>query len=516
MFEDPEDIRTDKDWIEYAEFRPILNQLLNKNESQNDDKPSGTDEFNVESIQTWYYKRITEIEQMSGLTDMALNLAELAIANGCKNINELFEYLQTLYTLVYTCRTSSSPQKFYDLDFVSKLTDLEKLTLIMSHAYETSSELYVKNLQEWLLPFIARRPTLNMRETLLKSYLLQVSKEDLHPCLKLVNLRLKQSTQTGPNPTAPKPKSSNLLAEVNLIPTVIECLYVNEKCDQLDLSIQLLGALVSLSKTIEPTVTNEQIKFAHEHLKACELFRKYGVHKSLSYIKTSCQTAENCRDSLVKLTWFASKRSSQLKSNEWKDLMRDLQHLQATIYKHLITYRECMEIFLSSLLGSRNLENIKMAPEWLRDIYAVDKLAAVRLVIAASQEYVNASSNYLDPDMDFAQECLRLVENMIGKHADNDANVQQCVQLVKNENNLIKSLKLIAELDYSILPVQIRLKENKYDIIKDILDKNENVYKRHDRLIELAHLMNVAGTSSADNQSLVIQYLPGFLHQENF
>lgn len=51
---------------------------------------------------------------------------------------------------------------------------MEKLTLIMSHSYETTSDLYINNLKDWLIPFIMRRPTLNQQETLMRDYLLMV------------------------------------------------------------------------------------------------------------------------------------------------------------------------------------------------------------------------------------------------------------------------------------------------------------------------------------------------------
>ena len=99
--------------------------------------------------------------------------------------------------------------------------------------------------------------------------------------------------------------------------------------------------------------------------------------------------------------------------NEWIQLMKDLQFLQTNLYKDLITYYDCTEIFLSSLLGSRNTENIKLAADWLKDIFICDKKGAVDLTVKAAQEYFNASSNYYDPDMEFAKNCLELVKNII-------------------------------------------------------------------------------------------------------
>ena len=147
--------------------------------------------YSVELIEDWYFKRTIEIENLSGLVDVALNFAKLGLANGCKNMLDIIENLQTLYTLVYQCKNNdkNSNQKFYTLEYITGLDELEKLSLIMSHSYDFNSELYTKNLQEWLIPFIQRRSTVAKRESLLRNYLTQVSVNDLNPCVKFLNLK---------------------------------------------------------------------------------------------------------------------------------------------------------------------------------------------------------------------------------------------------------------------------------------------------------------------------------------
>ncbi len=130
--------------------------------------------FEKDTVQQWYYDRTIQIENTSGLVDIALNFAELAITNGCQIISEIAENLRTLYTLIYVCQ--SNTQNFYTLEYIMGLSELEKLTLIMSHSYETNSDLYMNNLKHWLIPFIMRRPTLNQQEVLMRDYLLKVKK----------------------------------------------------------------------------------------------------------------------------------------------------------------------------------------------------------------------------------------------------------------------------------------------------------------------------------------------------
>ena len=129
--------------------------------------------FTKDTVQHWYLTRTTEMEKLSGLVNLALKFGELAIANGCRNMSEMVEHLRTLFTLIYECQ--KCVQTYYTLEYIADLNELERLSLIMSHSFETASELYGKNLQSWLVPFVSRRPTVCLRETLLRDYFLKVS-----------------------------------------------------------------------------------------------------------------------------------------------------------------------------------------------------------------------------------------------------------------------------------------------------------------------------------------------------
>ena len=444
-----------------------------------------------------------------------MNFAELGISNGCRNLTTIVENLRTLYTLTYECGKEDS-DTFYTLEYISKLNDLERLSLIMSYSCDCNSEFYSKHLEEWLIPFLSRRPTLQMRENLLKEYLIKTSKEDLMPCLKLFKLLINSLNHQESN------KVTNTFKEINCVSIIIDCIYSNEKIENIDLCSQLIN---ELSKATDPsdsssnlssksvkqstqqnfhkikvnTDQQRQIKELLSYLKAGDLFKKYGLNKTVSYIRESSLDVVKCRDALVKLTWFASKREKTLKMNEWIELMKDLQNLQSNIYKSLVSYHECIEIFLASLLGSRNLENINLAADWLRDIFLVDKEGAIKLAIHAAQEYFNAASNYQDPDIEFSKACIHLVQTLINESItqqkvipESDLEVIKCMDLIKIELDLIKGIKIISSFDYSILPVQVRLAENRFEIIKDLLKKNENAYKSHELLISLAKVLQIS------------------------
>ena len=510
LFEDEDQIRENKDWIELPEFNFII--------GSDEDEPFR--ELTVDQIQKWYYDRALEIENLSGLVDISLSFVQLANANGCKNMIDLLENLKTLYTLVYDCKAGFNDDSLKlncNLSSILKLNDNEKLEMIMKYSSEPSSDEYTKNLQDWLLPFVLRRPTLQSCESLLREYLLKVSIDDLNPCLKLMHLR------SNPKSLRQHSISSFNLNELNLVSIIIDCMYVNQRPEQINICHQLIndmtvkpdGQVGQKEKIILTHHQQQQIKQVKEHLYACELFKKYGINKTLSFIKNSCSDTDSCRDALVKLTSFSTNHSENLKL-----IFQDLNHLQIHLYKDLISNKECTEILVTSLLRSKNLENIKQSIDLLEDIYDADKEAGVQLGIKSAQDYFNASSNYGDTDINYAKVCIDLVLSMILglknlnfefvrlddlreklKYAENtksDPILNSCFKMINDEIDLLFSMKLIAEFDYGILPVQVRVTDNRFKIITDILNQNENAYKSSERLLELASSLHIKTMSKND------------------
>ena len=205
--------------------------------------------------------------------------------------------------------------------------------------------------------------------------------------------------------------------------------------------------------------------------------------------------------------------------------MKDLRYLQSNIYRSLVNYQECTEIFLSSLLNSRNLENIRLGSDWLKDIFAVDKQSAVQIAIKAAQEYFNACSNYFDSDMDLAKACLNLIQTLL---VDSKQHPELSKQIAY-EYDLMDAMRLIAdEFDFSILPVQVRLSQevSRFEIIKDILKKKEASYKSYGKLIELAEylhlsdknqvLLLIAEYSLEKNNLMILKEMCNRLMRENY
>ncbi len=56
------------------------------------------------------------------------------------------------------------------------------------------------------------------------------------------------------------------------------------------------------------------------------------------------------------------------------------------------------------------------------------------------------------------------------------------------ELNLIASLSLLDDFHVNMLPVQVRLCENKLDIVRAVLDSSPSAYRKYDKVLESCYL----------------------------
>jgi hypothetical protein len=294
IFNETLEIRPEKDWIELPEFAPVLFEFR-ANSTNNDSSlitigtsiSSGDRSgdvasitiYDVERIEHWYLNRATEIENLTDLVDVALNFTELGKANGCTNLATLVEDLRTLHTLIYECGRQNSgsintPVDYYNLEYISRLDSLQRLTLIMSHAYESTNELYVKNLKEWLLPYVARAVTVNERNALLREFLLKVSKDDLNVGYKLFKLKVGGAGSGSSNATAVSqqaPPPPPQLSDLNLVPILLDCFFESEVPQHVDICAQIVNEIVNVSEPARVGPLNmeilEKIKSIQDYLR---------------------------------------------------------------------------------------------------------------------------------------------------------------------------------------------------------------------------------------------------------
>lgn len=97
----------------------------------------------------WYKWRACEIERQCGIVDYAVGLINIGKDRNIIDLENLLFELETLDDLVYKVGL-----EFLSLSEVRKLTDLEKVKLLMSKSSESK---FVDDLKDKVLPFIKRK-----------------------------------------------------------------------------------------------------------------------------------------------------------------------------------------------------------------------------------------------------------------------------------------------------------------------------------------------------------------------
>ncbi|CAH3196515.1 unnamed protein product, partial [Porites evermanni] len=85
--------------------------------------------------------------------------------------------------------------------------------------------------------------------------------------------------------------------------------------------------------------------------------------------------------------------------------------------------------------------------------------------------------------MDLTRECLNLMEDR-----------QPALQ---EEFNLIAALALLDNFGISILPLQVRLCEDKLGLIRQVLDSSSTAYKKKQKILHLASLLQISGSDES-------------------
>lgn len=102
-----------------------------------------------ELLQKWYESRAYQIEKNSCMVDNALQLIKIAKSHNIDGLENLLLDLETLNDLIYKVYLED-----LSLDELQKLTNLEKIKLLMSQTTEKS---FVDDIKNFVLPFIKRR-----------------------------------------------------------------------------------------------------------------------------------------------------------------------------------------------------------------------------------------------------------------------------------------------------------------------------------------------------------------------
>ncbi|XP_077988543.1 NBAS subunit of NRZ tethering complex-like [Glandiceps talaboti] len=502
VIEWPEESWRDKDWCEEEVCKSNVDPVtLDLGDFLYEDYPHllkyRTENLTSVLLTDWYKFRACEIEGFSRQVDNSLELIRLGIEKNVEGLEELHDDLVTMETLIYECFTEPS-MTFEDFQ---KLEDIDKLRLLLS---KPTKEMYIKNVKNWMIPFLQRceRRNKGAAMKIMREYLITLAKEDLtFPMLIFENSR-----EDKPNPII---QESNQVLSIGL-----ECVYNCERNDQLN---QAWAVFQYLPKRGYGFI-GEGIARLHNgrdqleyHLIGAGILEDNGLPTPIHVLKDTENSVEEAKQIFVKLTRKAASRKVPLKESGWRQLLKNVLQLQQKVYK-CIDQQVCCEIFTESLLCSGNNDNFRLASEMMISSAAGNTEAAnnlsgilhsamhsetkvvysraVELVLDAAREYFNSSANLMDPCMDLARACLKLI-------TDTPPSIQ-------TEIDLIGALSLLDDFQVDILPLQVRLCEDRIDLVIKALQSSNTTYKQTSKLLRLAKLLRVSGENVQERNGRVM------------
>ncbi|XP_054977538.1 NBAS subunit of NRZ tethering complex [Sorex araneus] len=487
----------DEDWCEELECRMVVEpSLSDESEFLYTAQPEllrfRTPKLAVELVMDWYQTRAEEIEHYAGQVDCALSLIRLGMERNIPGLLVLCDNLVTLEALVYEAGCDLT----LTLKELQQMKDIEKLRLLMNSC---SEDKYVTSAYQWMVPFLHRceKQTPGVANELLKEYLVTLAKEDLKNPLKIFQH------------SKPDLHQRIIPDHDQLMAVALECIYNCERSDQLSLCYDILECLPQRGyghKTEVTAALHDMVDQLEQILSVSELLEKHGVEKPISFVKNTQSSAEEARKLMVRLTRHTGRKQPPVSESHWRMLLQDMLAMQQNVYTCL-DVDACYEIFTESLLCSSRLENIHLAGQMMhcsdgsinppasvvhkgKTQYRVSYEKSIDLVLAASREYFNSSTNLTDSCMDLARCCLQLM-------TDRPAAIQE-------ELDLIQALGCLEEFGVKILPLQVRLCSDRLGLIKECICQSPTCYKQSAKLLGLAELLRIAGEDAEERRGQVL------------
>ncbi|KAL6266607.1 hypothetical protein P5V15_003452 [Pogonomyrmex californicus] len=472
-----------KDWSEKHEFNEIISlNSDDRSEILYELEPSlliyRNTKLTPNLLQKWYKTRAYEIEKNSSLVDNALQLVKIGKSYNINGMEDLLLDLETLDDLVYKVNLEDM-----SLDKLEKLTNVEKIKLLMSTSTETN---FVENIKNLLLPFIKRRHQYmgDLQRCLLSDYLVCLSKDDLTFPVKF----FKSVKQT---------QDSEIIEMIDAMASLaLDCVYA---CDDLDMYEKAKNILDSILKDYNgKSSICSLLEQCEGELDCIRLLNKYGVKTTLKFIQQNKNDLDIAKSLLVQMAKSLNKSLLPPDEREWAQLLNDMLDIHGLIFP-CIAVETCFEICVSARLLSRTKCTIRNCATLIetkkneKSLVKVSYETAIELILEASKEYFNGSRTLTDPHMELAKTCLDLIE---------DDNIK-----IKEEYDLIKSLQILNEFNVDILPLQVRLTADKLTLIEHCLNNQRDAYKNRQRLLTLATYLRIEGKNSRFREGKILELI---------
>ncbi|XP_060808469.1 NBAS subunit of NRZ tethering complex [Amyelois transitella] len=469
----------ENDWCRKEIFRSIWNSNWSEDTTPEtetaSDMPDASEDFAI-----WYTKRAKEIEQRSGLASHALTLVTIATVGGAvPGLDTLMFHLLTLDTLIYDINVEG-----VTLADIESMSILETCTMLMKMSTPAT---FVADLKQFVIPFLKRYENLTKRAEScingLTDYLESVSVDDLSSILLVLQ---------SPSEFELDVRTHLELAERCLLAHTSTA-QLSAACDLLDTILKETDGSISSSELVRRVGELERL------VAACGRLARRGLRVPLAALRATAREHHDAAQLLTRLARSRAKGDEKPTPQDWAELLKDILELQSTLLT-CVTKEECYEIYASSLLTSGDANSIRLAADVLtcstdnreprRNGPQVPYERSVQLATAASKEYFNSASSLSDPALELAKCCLSLIK---------DGNAE-----IEEELDLIAALQILNSFELTLLPIQVRLCEDRMSLIEDCLKADSNAYLASHKLLKLAKLLKIAGDDEQTREGQVL------------
>ncbi|XP_068083289.1 NBAS subunit of NRZ tethering complex [Anabrus simplex] len=476
----------EEDWSEREDLRQALGVEEDNGEEFLYESDSDLRQFccpilsiTSELLSEWYKNRVYQIESRSCMVDHALTLVKLAQARNIGGLENLYNQLVTLESLVYDVHIED-----VSLATLQKLTDFERAKLLMS---KTVKSTFVEDMKHILLPFLVRceRNSSGSKMQVLKSYLLDLSTKDLAmPLCLFEHLRSEQ-----PNALA--------LWE-DAVSLALDCVYTYPNADQLDYAVKILNCISERAYSPVHRISSSlhgRIKELECDLHAASILKENGIPKPVAYVRDCKSHATTVQQLLIKLARTVARQVPPPSKAQWEQLLNDMLSLQTKVFQ-CISLQLCYEIYAETLLSSGNVHNIRAASDILevrRSSKSYKKVPferSVALVLQVAREYFDSSGSLVDPSMELAKACLHLI-------VDEDEDIQENL-------DLIASLQMLNDFGLTMLPLHVRQCSDRMRLVEACIRKKSTAYRNSQRLLQLAQKLRVSGKDVRQREGKVL------------
>ncbi|EDV27064.1 uncharacterized protein TRIADDRAFT_54605 [Trichoplax adhaerens] len=443
--------------------------------------------LNSELLTAWYLNRATEIEFLSQQVSNAIDLIKLGMEKNIKNLEPLLNNLLTLEVMVYECGNVSITLK----DILS-MSNIEKVRLLLHKKGDSS---YVSNFKCYVLPYLHRLEIYEpgSYDSVIRQYLIEEAKQDLSYC----QLIFQHSKVGSTSPIIP-----NIFSAISI---AADCIYAYCGNDQLDCAKTIVECLHISSAITLDSVHSSILKELKNHVRTAEILHDSNLPSCISDIREMINNAEESKALMMTFTRKATAGRISISASEWRSILNRMLTMVESSFTS-ITNSDCHEIFTDCLLHSSDINSISLAAEFLSSSQRqrsskISYEKSVSLVLKAAQEYFDSSKDYSDRNTSYARKCLSLISVTTPE--------------IEAEINLINSLSYLSDLGLFMLPLEIRLCENRLNLIRNALGANPKNYLKYEKLLKLGNLIQISAKDEVSRIGQILTVVAESAMEEN-